>query len=146
MPSLSHLRKLTSGKIDSVTPLKALKENGSISEDVISLFDEMYLQKSEEYVGGETVGTDEDGELYKGVLCFVIIGLKRNIPYIISTVPEKKLVVNGLKMNYFAECKSNKIFVSISEELFATVILPMCQHVKSFLQNTVTLRLNYISD
>ena len=49
MPSLSLF------KIDPVTLLQALKENGSISEDVILLFDEMYMQKCEEYVGGETV-------------------------------------------------------------------------------------------
>ena len=59
--------------------MKALKENGSISEDVLLLFDEMYLQKCEEYVGGGTVGTDEDGELYKGVVCFMIVGLNSNI-------------------------------------------------------------------
>ena len=40
-------------------------------------FDEMYLQKCE-----ETVGTDEDGELYKRAVCFMIIGLKSNIPYV----------------------------------------------------------------
>ena len=38
-----------SGKIEAVTSFKALKENGSISEDVMLLFDEMYLQKCEEY-------------------------------------------------------------------------------------------------
>ena len=97
MPSLSLLKNLTSGKIDPVTSLKVLKENGSISEDVILLFDEMYLQKCEEYVGGKTVGTDEDGELYKGVVCFMIIGLKSNIPYIISTVPEKEIRGEWLK-------------------------------------------------
>ena len=50
VPSLSLLKKkLTSGKIDPVTSFKARKENGSISEDVMLLFDEMYLQKCEEY-------------------------------------------------------------------------------------------------
>ena len=85
MPLLSLLKKLTSGKIDSDTSLKALKENGSNS-DVTLLFDEMYLQKCEEYVlGGDTVGTDEDGELYKRVVCFMIIGMKSNILYVICT-------------------------------------------------------------
>ena len=31
------------------------------------MFDEMYLQKREEYGGGELVGIDEDGELFKGI-------------------------------------------------------------------------------
>ena len=74
--------------------LKALKETWNISEDVILL-----LQKCEEYVDGETVETDEYGEPYKGrvCFCFMIIGLKSNIPYIISTVPEKKFRGEWLK-------------------------------------------------
>ena len=48
-------------------------------------------------VGGDTVGTDEDGELYKGVACFVASGLKNNTPDIISTVPEKEIRGDWLK-------------------------------------------------
>ena len=70
---------------------KTLKENKSISENVTLLFDEMYLQKCKEYVDCEMVETDEDGELYKGVVCFMIIALKSNIPDIISTVPGKEI-------------------------------------------------------
>ena len=105
----------------------------------------MYLQRCEEYVGGETVGTDEDGEPYKGVVCFMIIGLKSNISYIISTVPEKDIRGEWLK-DELLHYMRYKILVSISDELFATIIPPMCQHTKNILQNTVTLRLNYISD
>ena len=57
----------------------------------------MYLQKCEEYFGGEMVGTDEDGELYKGVVCFMIIGLKSSAPYILSTVPKKEIRGEWLK-------------------------------------------------
>ena len=55
------------------------------------MFDEMFLQKCEEFAGGEVVGADEDGELYKGVMCFMIVGLKSNVPYVIKAVPEKKV-------------------------------------------------------
>ena len=48
MPSLLLLKKLASGKMDPVTSLKALKENESISEYVILVFEELYLQKCEE--------------------------------------------------------------------------------------------------
>ena len=34
-------------------------------------------KKSEEYVGGELVGVDEDGELFKGIISFMIVGLKQ---------------------------------------------------------------------
>ena len=42
-----------------------LKKNGKISEDIYLLFDEMCLQKCEEYFGGEMIGSDESGELDK---------------------------------------------------------------------------------
>ena len=43
------------------------KRDGQISEDICLLLDEMYLQKFERYFGGELVGFDENGELYKGI-------------------------------------------------------------------------------
>ena len=65
LPSVSFLKKLTSGKIDSFASLKALKDNNCISKDVILIFDEIYLQKCEEYSGGESIGTDDKGSAYK---------------------------------------------------------------------------------
>ena len=97
LPSLSLLKKLVSGKIDPINSVKILKENGSISEDVILLFDEMYLQKCEEYAGGETIGADENGQLYKGVVCFMVIGLKDNVPYVINSIPENEISGQMLK-------------------------------------------------
>ena len=44
------------------------------------LFDEMYLQKCEEYFGGELIGSDENGELYKEIVCCMIVRLKESIP------------------------------------------------------------------
>ena len=91
LPSLSLLQKLTAGKIDTTKCAQLLKESGKISEDVILMFDEMFLQKCEEYSGGETYGADEDGNLYKGVLSFMIVGLKSNVPYVVKTLPEKEI-------------------------------------------------------
>ena len=48
------------------------------------IFDEMYLQKRQEYFGGEMIGGDDEGELYKGIICFMIVGLKESIPYVIK--------------------------------------------------------------
>ena len=42
-----------------------LKKNGKISEDICLLFDEMCLQKYEEYFGGEMIGCEESGKLDK---------------------------------------------------------------------------------
>ena len=47
----------------------------------------MYLQKATQYQGGVYVGTDESGNLYKGVVAFMISGLKNSIPYIVVAIP-----------------------------------------------------------
>ena len=59
-----------------------MKKDGKISEDISLLFDEMYLQKCEEYFGGELIGSDQNGELDKGIVCFIIIEeMKESIPW-----------------------------------------------------------------
>ena len=50
-----------------------------ISEDVALMFDEMYLQKCEEYFGGEIIGADENNELFKRSLLFMIIVSKETL-------------------------------------------------------------------
>ena len=88
LPSLSLLKKLKQGNIDAEKCAKILRENGKISNEIILIFDEMFLQRSQEFVGGNLIGCDENGELYKGILSFMIVGLKTNIPYVIRAVPE----------------------------------------------------------
>ena len=54
-----------SGALDTVKTAKILVENGSVSQDVMVLHDEIYFQKSEEYVGGMSYGSDANGQLCK---------------------------------------------------------------------------------
>ena len=61
------------------------------------MFDEMYLQKCEEYFAGNLVGCDSEGELCKGFVCFMIVGLKNSIPYMIKSSPETKINAEWLK-------------------------------------------------
>ena len=65
-----------------------LLDSNSISKDVVLMFDEIYLQKREEYAGGELVGADTDGNLYKGIMCFMIVGLQENVPFVVKAIPE----------------------------------------------------------
>ena len=58
--------------------------------------DEMYLQKCE-YTGGQLVGAITNGELYKGIVSFMIIDIKQNTLYIIKSVPEIKIHTDWLK-------------------------------------------------
>ena len=62
---MAILRRLKSGSIDAIKAAKVLKENNSISEDIILVADDLYLQKSAQYSGGLYVGTDEKGNLLK---------------------------------------------------------------------------------
>ena len=71
LPSLSLLNKIKEGKIDALKVSKLLLENSSISKDIVVLFDEMYLQKCVD----------------KGIVCFMIIGLKENVPYVVKAAP-----------------------------------------------------------
>ena len=67
---------------------------GKISEDVCMIFDKMYLLKSQEYFRGEMIGCDDEGELYTGIVCFMIVGLIESIPYVIKSSPETNIDAN----------------------------------------------------
>ena len=62
-PSLSLLKKSTEGQLDVVKSPKSLKSQRVISEDIVLMLDEIYLQKCEEYCGGEITGANENNEL-----------------------------------------------------------------------------------
>ena len=88
LPSLSVLQKLCQGGKDSMKAAKLLLEKGEIDRDVVLMLDEMHLQKEESFQGGSTVGKDENGELYKGVLNYMIVGIRKNIPFVVRAVSE----------------------------------------------------------
>ena len=64
------------------------------------LFDEIYLLKREEYVVGDLVGCNSEGELCKGLVCFMMAGLKNSIPYVIKSSPETRINADWLKGGY----------------------------------------------
>ena len=94
---MSLLRKIVTGDIDAAKSAKLLKDEEKISSDVCLIFDKMYLQKCEEYTGGQLIGAATNFELYKGIVSFTIIGIKQNTPYIIKSVPEIKIHADWLK-------------------------------------------------
>ena len=60
-------------------------------------FDNMYLQKCEEYFAGDLVGCNSEGECYKGLICFMKAGFKNSIPYVIKSSPETKINADWFK-------------------------------------------------
>ena len=57
----------------------------------------MDLQKSRENFGEEMIGFDDKEELYKAIVCFIVVGLKESIPYVIISSPETNIDENWLK-------------------------------------------------
>ena len=96
LPSLSYLKTLSQGGIEPIKALKLLLENGKVSSDCVLLVDEMYLQKGVQYHGGSLVGVDKAGELYTGIVAFMIVSLKESIPFVVKACPEVKISGNWL--------------------------------------------------
>ena len=90
LPSLSLLKKLNKGGMEPLKAMKVLLDQGKIGEDAILLLDEIYLQEDVQYQGGQLVGVDSKGNLFKGVMTFMIHSLKQSIPFVIKTIPEVK--------------------------------------------------------
>ena len=57
----------------------------------------MYLQKCEEYFGSGSIGCSVDGNLYKGLVCFMIFGLKESVLYVIKSSPQTGISTDWLK-------------------------------------------------
>ena len=93
LPSISLLNRIQKGGVDSIKAIKHLCGIGEISKDIILMFDEMYLQKEVQYSGGALLGLDKDESLYKGIVTFMIVGLKKSVPYVVKACPEVK--ING---------------------------------------------------
>ena len=88
LPSISLLNRIQRGGVDSIKALKLLKSRGEISEDLVLSVDEMILQKEESYQNGTLVGASEAGELFKGIVVFMVLGLKESIPFVVQGCPE----------------------------------------------------------
>ena len=103
LPAMSKLRKLRKGSVDALKAVKILLETGQISNDIIIIIDEMYLQKCIQYTGGEYLGSNDEGNLYKGIAAFMIQGLKKSVPVVVKACPEIA-VKNELLANEMSNC------------------------------------------
>ena len=74
--------------MDAIKAVQRLLKQQSVSKDCVLLVDEMYLQKALQYATGSMVGADELGELFKGIVAFMIAGLDKSIPYVVKSTPE----------------------------------------------------------
>ena len=72
LPSFALLQKIKHGGLDAIKAVQRLLKQQSVSKDCVLLVDEMYLQKALQYATGSMVGADELGELFKGIVAFMI--------------------------------------------------------------------------
>ena len=77
-PTFSLLEKIQSGGVGSITAVKSLLEKGHLFQNCVLLVDEMYLQKGTQFHSGEYISANENDELYKGIIIFMITGLKNS--------------------------------------------------------------------
>ena len=49
---------------------------------------QLYLQQGAQYQGGDYIGADSVGELYRRSVVFMIVGLKQSVPLVVRAVPE----------------------------------------------------------
>ena len=117
LPSFSMLKKLHQGGVHSMTAAKTLLDKGSISADVILMSDEMYLQKSSQYHGGEYIGADSNGDLFSGINVFMIVGLQKSVPIVVRASPETK--INGESLQSFNFNIQSKAMLRVYVKLFS---------------------------
>ena len=48
----------------------------------------MYLQKREGFTGRDLTGSNPDDNPYKGIMCFMIVVLKENVPFVVKDISE----------------------------------------------------------
>ena len=137
MPSMSLLNKVKQGGVDSLKALKVLREKSEISIDLILMVDEIDLQKVAQYQDGEYVGTDEESNLYKGIVAFMVVVMKQSITFVVQAIPE--VTFNGQwlcdKVASNIENLGNAGFClrGLVDLLLYTIILMLLLHLKIFL-------------
>ena len=65
--------------------------------DCVLIIDEMYLQKSVQYHSSDFVGQDEEGNLFNGMVFFMIVSLIKSVSIVIRSLPETKITGEWLK-------------------------------------------------
>ena len=90
-PSLSLLAKLRSGNLDTIKAAELLRHKKILSNNVVLITDEMYLKKKVQYSAGKYVGADSDGSMYKGVVVFMLQGLRQPVPVVVKACPETEI-------------------------------------------------------
>ena len=85
--------------------MEILLQKDALSSDVFVIADEMYLRKCAEFHGSEFIDANENGNLSKGIVVFMIAGLKNSLSLVVCASPE--ISINGeWQSTEFSKCIS----------------------------------------
>ena len=79
--------------VEALLAAKALLKHGKLSSDILPIADKMYLMQEAQYSEGSYIGVNEEGDHHRGVVAFMIYGLKETVPILIRLSPET--TING---------------------------------------------------
>ena len=99
LPSYSLLHKLSSQDIDTTKALVTLRINQQFGNDFVLLLDEMYLQQQVQYDGQTLTGCDSNFQMYRSILCYMVVSLTRSFPFVIKAVPLTKISSDIVRYN-----------------------------------------------
>ena len=119
--------------MEPIKAVEVLLDQGKMEKDIASMLDEIYLQKDAQYQGGKLVGVDSEGNLFKGVMTFIMSSLKQSIPFVIKAIPEMK--IEGLWLSeQIDECIHTLYKTGFNiVQLFGTMAPQMCLHVSQYI-------------
>ena len=74
--------------VNALKAARLLQEKNALSKNFIIITVEMYQLQKVHSSGRDYLGADRDGNLYKGVMIFMINGLNKTRPIVIKAGPE----------------------------------------------------------
>ena len=73
LPSISLLKRLSQREVEPLKAVKLLLNKRKIDQDIVLLTDELYLQKEVHIQQGKLIGCDDNSNLFKGIMTFMIM-------------------------------------------------------------------------
>ena len=91
LPLVSLLKRLSQGGLEPLKAVKLLLNVHKIDKDIVLLTDKTYLQKKLQFQQGKLISCDDNGNLFKGIMTFMIVGVRMNVLFVVKAVPESKI-------------------------------------------------------
>ena len=102
----------------------------------------MYLQKCLQYQDCKIIYSNENHNLFKDIMTFMIVGLKKSIPFVLKAIPEIKVERKWLS-THFEESIQALHQIGFAARVVVKIIMPPTYlHTVNFLENLEFLQSN----